>query len=110
MTFESHVFDNCRNWCSPAPWRHGIFVVVTKQLAYDADGYERGERIHGVIECPYCDVVWPLIEEPECWEQHGEKWKCIEWGPGTAECLECDRVFVDGFDGCFVLNLPEADA
>lgn len=66
--------------------------------AYDADGYERGERINGFCECPQCHAWWPCIEEPDHWEEDGERWKAIGWW-GAAYCDECGLLLVEQPDG-----------
>lgn len=101
-----------------AGWRIPLgerLIRWLKRLSVDAEGYEGGQRINGYVECPRCGLCWPLIEEPEAWEQEFvsdgdgepmERWKATEWGPGTAECLECNLCFVDSFEGTFVLRIP----
>lgn len=92
----------CPTRFSPDPY---CVRLTIGQRPYDADGYERTKRINGVLQCPHCGLYWPIIEEPEAWTRDDRgRWRATEWGPGTAECLQCKRVFVDTFDGYFELR------
>lgn len=64
-------------------------------------------RINGELQCPGCGLHWPMIEETDCWtEDAAGVWRSTDFGPGTAECLVCDRIFIDTFEGCFELLPP----
>jgi hypothetical protein len=75
---------------------------VVLRLSRDNDGCQRGERINGSAECPDCGLWWPLIEEPEEWDT--ETGDVVSWGPGAAECADCELVIIDTFDGAFVIR------
>lgn len=99
------LLDRIRGWCCPTNLAPDPFVQVISSYL-DCNDHERGERINGVLECPHCGLYWPIIEEPEAWTQRKTgTWRAVEWGPGIAECLQCNRVFVDTFDGCFELKV-----
>lgn len=38
-------------------------------MVVDDDGFERGQRINGYDECPRCRLWWPVVEEPDMWEE-----------------------------------------
>ena len=101
------LLDRIRGWCCPTESHVGPFVRFTVKPHFDEnDEHEQGERINGVIECPHCRLMWPLLEQPEAWSQGNDgRWHITEWGPGTAECLQGNRLFVDTFDGCFELKV-----
>jgi hypothetical protein len=97
-----------RGWRCPADQNAETFRRLLRRPAFDQDGYMRAQRIHGIAQCPDCGLWWPLIEEVEAWVagtgEHDGKWIATEWGPGTAECIECGCIVVDTFDGCFVIR------
>lgn len=100
----SDLLETCQGWRIPL----GEIPHTLKRLVRDRDGHPRGERINGYVECPKCGLAWPLIEEPDCWKNVaivGELWVVDGWGPGTAECIECGKLFVDTFEGCFELRM-----
>lgn len=103
------LLTNIAGWCCPTVIHDGeTFRRMLSGPTFDADGYQRAERIHGIAQCPDCGLWWPLIEQVEAWRHGRGKYRgkhlAIEWGPGTAECLECGVVLVDSFDGCFVIR------
>ena len=71
--------------------------------SFDADGFERGERINGFTECPKCGRWWPNVEEPDCWEEgedagHETIWLATGWW-GSSICEECDLLMIEQPDG-----------
>ena len=72
--------------------------VAYLSRSFDEDGHERGERINGFDQCPKCGLWWPCIEEPDCWEEDGDKWKATGWW-GAAVCEECNLLMVEQPDG-----------
>lgn len=73
--------------------------AVVLSLAFDAEGYERGERINGFVQCPKCHRWWPCIEEPDMWNQRWDgKWIASGWW-GASVCEDCDLLFVEQPDG-----------
>lgn len=102
------LLTRIQGWRCPARYPHEHdqpFVHQLGQITFDKELFQRGERINGVTECPRCGLLWPSIEEPECWEECGRQKVAIEWGPGTAECLDCDICIVCGFDCDYVIDL-----
>lgn len=81
------------------------YVAVVRGPWMDKDRYERATRVNGCVVCPHCDLFCPYFEDVEAWTEQDGVWRATEWGPGTAECLECGAVFVDTFDGCFELRI-----
>lgn len=104
--------DRIAGWCCPANLNGDEFTRLIKGPYFDADGYQCGERINGVAQCPDCGRWWPLIESVEAWQMAGDnlperfrgKWIATEWGPGHAECVDCELAIVDSFDGTYVIR------
>lgn len=82
---------------------------VYLQREYDANGYERTQRINGGYQCPKCELWWPCVEEPDCWtmNQHDEnKWDAEGWFGGVV-CEDCGLLMIDQPDGtaeCYSLR------
>ena len=79
-------------------------VRVVRGPYFDDEGYEQAVRLNGCVICTGCDMACPMFEEVDAWTE-GEfgLWYGTEWGMGTAECPDCEKVFVDTFDGCYEL-------
>lgn len=103
---QTQLLERIRGWSCPTNLAPDPYVRLLSQT-WDAANHERIERINGEIRCPHCGQYWPLIESTEEWRLSREtgRWMSVGYGPGTAECLECERVFVDTFDGCFELKV-----
>jgi len=102
----SDILDRIAGWCCPANMNtsDGFTQLITGPY-FDEQGYQRGERINGVVQCPDCGLWWPLVEDVEVWVSGGDgKWHASEWGLGVANCLECECVIIDSFDGSYVLR------
>ena len=86
-------------------------ICREKPRRFDKKGYERTQQRTGACECPKCGLLWPVIEEPNCWTQDKNdrsKWIATEWF-GSAYCEQCAVVMVDQPDGdgeYFVLMQP----
>lgn len=73
---------------------------------YDDEGYERRDRLEVECECNICGGRVELWSDTEAWTMLPDgKWRHDEYGPAQGEC--CGLVYVDTFDGCFVLDLRE---
>lgn len=82
---------------------------------FDSEGFQRGERINGAVQCPQCGLWWPCVEEPEAWEEEGQedgwgmgtgRWLATEWWGGVV-CGDCNLLMVDQLDGTpEVYSLP----
>lgn len=93
-------------WRCPTDLAPDPFVVrLARDRSFDDSGHETTERINGIVICPHCGLAWPVIEEPDAWCEQDGKMVVTEYDLGTAWCLECDRVFVSTFEGCFELKL-----
>lgn len=98
------LLTTLRGW--QVPIRDGVLHYLNYHL--DAENHERCQRINGYAECPDCGLAWPMIDEPEAWtlSEATGVWEATDFGPATAECLDCGLCIVDTFDGCFVIR-PE---
>lgn len=82
--------------------------IVRSQRTFDSEGLERGERINGYDQCPRCGLWWPIVEEPDVWEEVAgtQRWIATGWW-GAAICGECDLLMVEQPDGtpeCYRLS------
>lgn len=108
----SDPLDRIVGWCCPVDGDQRPFTRLIEGPHFDAEGYQRASRINGIAQCPDCGLWWPLVEEIEAWTDGSSipsgkfagKWVASEWGPGVANCLECDVVIVDSFDGTYLLR------
>jgi len=76
---------------------------------WDAEGHERTERRNGAMQCPKCGLWWPMIEEPDMWDQNEKtgRWDASGWWGGVA-CCECRLLLIEQPDGtCEAYELPE---
>jgi hypothetical protein len=87
---------------APAPPRVVRPLGTIVSVTWDADGYERRERVEAIAECPTCGRDVELVADTEAWQFRGGRWRHTEYGPATGEC--CDLVIVDSFDRCIVLD------
>ncbi len=73
--------------------------LLREKRHFDAEGYERTERLNGAYQCPKCELWWPVIESPDCWtvSAPGQR-KALEWF-GFAACSDCELLMVDQPDG-----------
>jgi hypothetical protein len=72
---------------------------------YDANRYQRKEKVAVVTKCPACHKDVALVAETEEWEQREDgTWEHAGWGPATGVC--CDNLIVEFPDGFEVYPLP----
>jgi hypothetical protein len=72
---------------------------------YDANGYQRKEKVAAVAKCPTCHKEVALVAETEEWEQREDAtWEHVGWGPATGVC--CDNLIVKFSNGYEVYPLP----
>jgi hypothetical protein len=72
---------------------------------YDANGYQRKEKVAAVAKCPTCHKEVALVAETEEWEQREDAtWEHVGWGPATGVC--CDNLIVEFPNGYEVYPLP----
>lgn len=81
------------------------YVLLNRR--FDEQHYERGERIGGYCQCPKCGLWWPVVEEPDAWEQRPleDVWFAVEWWGGCV-CEVCNLLMVsqpDGTPECYQL-------
>jgi hypothetical protein len=98
-------------FCNQADILHSEARIVYERPHWDKEGYERTERRNGAYQCPKCGLWWPVIEEPDWWEQNPEddaKWDAQGWWGGVV-CEDCEILMVDQPDGsaeCYDLSEP----
>lgn len=82
---------------------------TVKRLGFDAEGYERRERVGAIAECPDCGNEVALVQETEEWTQRKDgRWRHSSYGPAMGTC--CGNLIVDSFEGCEVYRLPKQEA
>lgn len=103
--YGADLFARVQGWCNMT----GDGARIIRGPWFDDKGYQRAKRVSGSVECPGCRLQWPLVDEVEEWTEDETTglWLASGWGPATAQCLQCDRVFVDTFDDCFELLFPK---
>jgi hypothetical protein len=72
---------------------------------YDANGYQRKEKVAAIAKCSTCHKDVALVAETEEWEQREDAtWEHVGWGPATGVC--CDNLIVKFSNGYEVYPLP----
>jgi phage FluMu protein Com len=71
-----------------------------KYHGYDDEGYERRERLEGIVDCPRCGKAVELWSATETWTYAHEH---CEYGCAMGVC--CNLLMVDGFDGLETFKL-----
>lgn len=63
---------------------------------WDANGYEQTERSVGAVQCPRCNLWWPVIEHPDAWSQNADTGRLDAdgWWCGVF-CEQCGLLLID---------------
>lgn len=81
---------------------------TVKNHGFDADGYERRERLESVVDCSVCDEEVALWSDTESWvvKPDGKRLHS-SYGPAQGCC--CGRLYVHSFEGCFEYKMRESN-
>ncbi len=82
---------------------------TVKNHGFDAEGYERCERLEALAECPKCGKEVECWADTEAWLKKGGKWFHSEYGGAQGVCEKCHLLIADCLsDGFLTFNVgPE---
>lgn len=74
--------------------------LTREKRHWDSEGYERTQRRNGASECPKCGLWWPVIEDPDMWNENSETGRldAAGWWGGVV-CEQCGILIVEQPDG-----------